>query len=232
MDKKGVIYLLRCTVNGKGYVGQHCSLAVETKRWAQHINEALRGSEHVIHRAIRKYGFDKFTAEVLWTGPVKKLNEMEIKFIKKMKTSVPAGYNLVLGGKMAAVTPEFCRRVSEGMHKWYKNNPEVRKVLRAHASLAWENGSGWAVSAATWSRSKENVSKLVAGNRTRARARIGTSLTEKHRKHISEGLQDRRNSGYWTEEALKNLAKGAQRNWIERYKKYGPTGRRSKGLHA
>lgn len=42
---KGCVYLLRNLVNGKGYVGQHCTLEPEKYRWAQHIDAANAGKK-------------------------------------------------------------------------------------------------------------------------------------------------------------------------------------------
>jgi group I intron endonuclease len=101
---QGCIYLLRNLLNGKGYVGQHKNAkTVEDVRWKSHIVAALeKSSKYYLHCAIRKYGVKKFSAEILWCGPVDKLNEKEVYYIKKFHTFVDdpkgGGYNLTLGG--------------------------------------------------------------------------------------------------------------------------------------
>ena len=109
----GCIYLLRNLANGKGYVGQDQSGDPENHRWKQHIKASLTGkSKYALHHAIYKaYHESKsqtlgFSAEVIWRGPIEKLNEKEISYIKKLHTYVrdPAGhgYNLTIGGDGAA----------------------------------------------------------------------------------------------------------------------------------
>ena len=100
-QKKGFIYLLTNLVNGKKYVGQTRAKTVE-RRWTAHIMMATAAKPAVlIHRAIKKYGVNKFSAEVLWTGPVDKLNIKETHFIKVHDSFVDdghSGYNLTRGG--------------------------------------------------------------------------------------------------------------------------------------
>ena len=98
--REGSVYLLRNTVNGKGYVGQHSKGKVED-RWQRHFSDSKAGSNLSLHRAIRKYGFENFEKVVLWTGPTDKLNEMEEHFIKQLNTFTRngQGYNATFGGK-------------------------------------------------------------------------------------------------------------------------------------
>ncbi len=93
------IYCHTCTVNGKKYVGQtaHGMLF----RWKQHVRESRRPERHVkaIHRAIRKYGADAFTHEVLETCDAQdSANASESKWIVTVGSLVPNGYNLTTGG--------------------------------------------------------------------------------------------------------------------------------------
>jgi hypothetical protein len=109
MKVLGCIYLLRNLKNGKGYVGKDKTGDPENHRWASHINTALRGkSKYILHRAIRKAHRESngctlgFSAEILWRGPVEKLNEKETYYIEKLCTYVldssGGGYNLTKGG--------------------------------------------------------------------------------------------------------------------------------------
>ncbi|MBD3878755.1 MAG: GIY-YIG nuclease family protein [Quinella sp. 1Q5] len=87
----GVIYKITNTLNGKPYVGK-------TKRSTE-----VRFKEHVkektyIGKAMRKYGIESFTVEVLEECPVEKLNEREIFWIATLGSKAPNGYNLTDGG--------------------------------------------------------------------------------------------------------------------------------------
>lgn len=121
---KGCIYLLRNLVNGKGYAGQHKNVeTVERTRWAAHIREAfVKKSPHPLYRAMRKYGIENFSAEVIWTGHPSEVNAKETHHIKKCDTFIHGGwgYNQTLGG--------------EG-NRGYKVKPVTIKKLRRSQKL-------------------------------------------------------------------------------------------------
>lgn len=103
--KNGItgIYLLRNLINGKIYVGKSVNVR---KRMYQHSKPEIyhkHTKESPIVRAIKKYGFENFSIEILetFTGESKKQDiiESEIFWIKKMQSNDPnIGYNLLLGG--------------------------------------------------------------------------------------------------------------------------------------
>ena len=76
------IYLITNKLDGKKYVGQ--ALDIE-KRWKRHISDSKK-YDYVIYRAMRKYGIENFSFEVLEECPVDKLDEREIFWINKLDT--------------------------------------------------------------------------------------------------------------------------------------------------
>lgn len=96
----GIIYLITNTSTKLQYVG----LTVQTlvRRWKYHIEQAKAEhikSEESLHAAIREYGAEQFTIEEIDKGTTKKdLEAKERKWIKKMNTLVPNGYNISSGG--------------------------------------------------------------------------------------------------------------------------------------
>ena len=134
-ERCGCIYKLTCKATNKSYIGQHDTLNPEGKRWRAHINAALRGEGLILHRAIRKYGVESFTAEVVWNGPVASLDKKEIFFIKKFSTLAPNGYNLTLGGHGTRgwkPTKRTRNNISKGVKAAYDNDPTL--ALRISAS--------------------------------------------------------------------------------------------------
>ncbi len=96
----GFIYLITNKINGKKYVG----LTVQTleRRWRYHIDQANTNRIKTLgslHAAIRKYGKEAFKMKEIDRGTTKKdLEAKERKWIKKLKTLVPYGYNISTGG--------------------------------------------------------------------------------------------------------------------------------------
>lgn len=89
---KGIIYKITNKVNGKSYIGQ-TRYTLEF-RWRQHIHKK---DDTYFHNAIRKYGIESFSLEILEECDYSKLNEREIFYIAKYNT-FKEGYNLTIGG--------------------------------------------------------------------------------------------------------------------------------------
>lgn len=89
---KGIIYKITNKVNGKSYIGQ-TRYSLEF-RWRQHIHKK---DNTYFHNAIRKYGAENFSIEILEECEVSKLNEREMFYIAKLNT-FKEGYNLTIGG--------------------------------------------------------------------------------------------------------------------------------------
>ena len=105
------IYKITNKINGKVYIGQ--SINIE-KRWKQHINDP----GYNIHNAIKKYGKENFSFEVLLECPVDMLDVWESDMINLYDCVAPKGYNIVPNGK--GISPK-CREICS---KWMKeNNP-------------------------------------------------------------------------------------------------------------
>lgn len=100
MDK--AIYKITNLINNKVYIGQTVD---PEKRWWQHCNNAKAcRDEYPIHNAIRKYGKDNFSFEVIeWT---KNYNEREVELIKQYNSISPNGYNVAEGGANAVLSGE------------------------------------------------------------------------------------------------------------------------------
>ena len=98
---KGIVYKYT-SPSGKSYIGQTIR---EKIRMRLHKKASLNLNDSTLfHRAIRKYGWDNFKYEVLFTiinddkAKVKeKLNYMERFYIRKYD-SYNNGYNMTLGG--------------------------------------------------------------------------------------------------------------------------------------
>lgn len=83
--------------SGKKYIGQ-------TKRLLKkRINEhATQDSSSIIHQAMKKYGKDTFTVEVLKECAYSELDYWETYYIIEMATMFPNGYNIRTGGSVGS----------------------------------------------------------------------------------------------------------------------------------
>ncbi len=95
----GNIYLIRNLVNGKGYVGKTILPIIE--RFAEHKQNAKKGMDYALARALRKHGFGNFSISKVVTSDVLLLDDLERHYIQFFGTFAPSGhgYNLTKGGE-------------------------------------------------------------------------------------------------------------------------------------
>ncbi|YP_009966833.1 homing endonuclease [Salmonella phage Se-J] len=149
----GIIYLLR--VNGQPYVGQ--TRKSFQQRLSEHLSEARRGNKTYLYNAIRKYGEESVTYEILEECPVEYLNDREIFYIDSLEAHFSkGGLNILKGGQidisgMAAAydidTKEFVgmRLVSDPgwnvsfvhIMKGRKLSEDTRKKMVESQAIAW-----------------------------------------------------------------------------------------------
>lgn len=136
---KGFIYKVTCTITGKVYIGQ--TIRSIEERWTEHTRNAIHNDnleyKNKFHRALRKYGINKFIvkeqevfeAETL-EALQKLLNAAETKWII-FYDSKTIGYNSTLGGDY---NPMYGIRG--------KDNPCSRKInqydLEGHFIKTWD----------------------------------------------------------------------------------------------
>jgi group I intron endonuclease len=133
-----IVYCHTNKINGKRYVGQ--TLGTMKNRWRQHVREAASlKSRRPFHAAIRKYGPEAFTHEVLDTAATEgAANTAELYWIARYGTVKPNGYNLDSGGGRH---PDTRQKISACMTAQLMSlSPENRSRRAAHATRAqWEN---------------------------------------------------------------------------------------------
>ena len=135
----GVVYLIRNGINGKGYVGQTTQKPRE--RFVRHCST---GNTPLCY-AIRKYGRENFTVEVLASCDSREeMNRLEALNIAARATMVPQGYNVLPdGGAIAgsSVPREVVeRRVAK--LRGIKRSPEFSAKLSAALrgrKITWGN---------------------------------------------------------------------------------------------
>ncbi len=130
------IYKITNKVNGKCYIGQSINIK---RRWRQHketyVNPASENYDYPLYKAIRFYGLENFSFEVLEECQPEKLNEKEIYWIEVFK-SYDNGYNQDRGGN------NFARftKLSEG------DIPKIFDELKNTTKSTEEIGANFGVS--------------------------------------------------------------------------------------
>src|SRR5437867_3368953 len=106
-DDTGVIYCLTNIINSKKYIGQALSYIINhgkikkhglEGRFIEHCTAANNGKDYCtkLYFAMRKYGTQNFTKELLLICPLNLLDEKETFYINKFNT-IKNGYNITLG---------------------------------------------------------------------------------------------------------------------------------------
>ena len=134
----GTIYVIRNTVNDKIYIGQ--TIQPVQKRFKQHLKLLKSNKNQLIHKAIKKYGKDKFYYEVLETniGTDEELDYKEQWFIQEYNTITPNGYNLCPGGCAWRRKPSLSSEDVQKAIDMYESGVSSRKIAE---ELGVEHGS-------------------------------------------------------------------------------------------
>lgn len=165
-QQTGVVYKITCLITGKPYVGQ--TRQKLNRRIAGH--KSSRRGRPGIDVAIRKYGWENFTVEVIETCPVEKLNEREIFWIRELNSKAPNGYNLTDGGDGGLNPSEETRA----------------KISANHADFSGAKNGFYGKRHSEESRAKMSVAKKGKSHKPHSQeTRDKISASEKG-KHVSE----------------------------------------------
>lgn len=119
------IYKITNKVNNKIYVGQ--TVRDPKVRFLEHMNDSV--SQDYFHQAIRKYGPDNFTFEIIDEAQtIDELNQKEIFWIKELNSyacSSSNGYNTTHGGQDNPMSHENVKE----KHDKIMRSDEVRKKI-------------------------------------------------------------------------------------------------------
>lgn len=116
-----IIYKITNINNGDFYIGQ--TINDFKTRWYNHLKSAFKKNSMThFHCAIRMYGEDAFSNEIIATASSKdELNQLEYDLIKKLKPR----YNSKDGGTGGKQSPEVIKKISNTL----KGRPNGRKGL-------------------------------------------------------------------------------------------------------
>ena len=172
------IYKITNKLNGKVYIGQ--SIDIDT-RWRQHINAK---DNYAIHNAIKKYGEENFSFEVLLECPAEMLDAWERDMIALYDCISPKGYNLTEGGGRCKYSEETRLKMSnarKGIHLSEETRLKMSNIRKGrHLSEETKIKIGNAQKGIP--RSEEFKRKISEANK-------GKNLSEEHKRKISESMK-------------------------------------------
>lgn len=125
--------------NGKVYIGWTGPEINADRRFSVHLANARAGCAEYFYRAIRKYGEENFTLDIIVsTDSEESVKHLEIEHIRLHASNNPEfGYNSTIGGDGVSSyswTDEMRLRHSETLKRYYADNPEAREKIRARAA--------------------------------------------------------------------------------------------------
>lgn len=179
------IYKITNTVSGKCYIGETTYKNPE-ERWRRHKETIKRGVGcPALRDAVKKYGVDKFTFEVIRACNLKDRFTIERSLIKEHNTQVPNGYNILPGGEGGGFlgkkhTPESIAKMKESCKKFREANPNHFETYREKLAEAMKK-----VDTSTAVKNSEVFQKAKEEGRVGA-ANWKTTKTEEEREAINK----------------------------------------------
>lgn len=172
---KYVIYSYE-SPSGKFYIGKTSN---EKRRKTQHIRSAYSGSITPFHKAIRKYGIEKFTYRVIVANVPEYFVVPFEKYWVHYHKAYTHGYNCTIGGEGSSGLPmsdDTRNKISEKA-KGRKSSEEARKKISASLK-----GNTRALGSKRTEDIRKKLSESLKGN-TRA---LGSKHTEETKQKYSK----------------------------------------------
>lgn len=130
----GYIYKITNQISKKCYIG------VTKKnnpyiRWNEHKRKIEQGIGcPALQCAVKKYGIDNFTFEILIICFDEERYKFEIEYIKKYNSIAPNGYNLTKGGEGGGFygkkhSQKTINKISQVSKQKYIDNPQLKKEM-------------------------------------------------------------------------------------------------------
>lgn len=199
----GIIYKFENLINNKKYIGRTIH---PEGRYKSHVYNKHPTS--LIDRAIKKYGIDSFTYDILCDNvPEEQLNILERKYIKEYDCLTPNGYNLTEGGegtlgwvpseetknKIREATIEYNKN-NENSFKGHKHSEETKNKI-GNKTKEWYKTHKHPLLGKHHSEETKKKLSIAAHNRQ--------PITEETKKKISNAVKGEKNGMYGKESAFK-----------------------------
>lgn len=133
-NKTFVVYKHTNKVNGKVYIGQTCNLSERWRCSGKNYFSSIK-----FFNAIKKYGWDNFTHEVLYDNLNQEAADRIEKELIEQYDSINNGYNLKEGGARGKLSKESLRKMGDSVRRGFKEHPE--RGIKIGLALTGRKGS-------------------------------------------------------------------------------------------
>lgn len=171
----GIAYKLTFP-NGKVYIG----ITRETlaQRVRRHVAYARAGRQYALSAAIRKYGEDSFSSEIVASGSWEELKRIEVQLIAKYDSLRHGGYNMTGGGEGSLGVS-----VSESTKQKISKTLAGRQLSDVHRKRVGDAQRGKRISEQTKQKMREAAAK-----------RCSTPMSDEQKEKISAALRGKKRS--------------------------------------
>lgn len=192
------IYAITNDVNDKVYIGLYSGKYLNS-RWRVHCWDVRNSSNIPLHRAMRKYGIEKFQIMRIWSGQITfdKLRQLERYYIKSFNSLSPNGYNLTEGGdgsfgfrhspetiaflKKKVFSAETRKRMSLARSRWKHSDEHRRKIGLA------SKGNKYHLGIPHSEETREKIIKALTGRKCSEETKRKMSVSAKKFFQIQRG---------------------------------------------
>lgn len=221
------VYKITNLLNGKCYVGKHKSVS---------LHNTYFGSGTIIKSAIKKYGKENFRKDIIEICNESNVCEREKFWIKTLKSTYPAGYNIEPGGEGGDMLSNHPNRnniiqkmknripwnkgktMDDNFKQKCKNSFKMTEERHKNMSNSHKNHVPWNKGKKTSDSVKEKLSKSHLG-KTPWNKNI--PMSESSKKKLSESLKHHvpwnknKSTGlHWYTNGIRNvLSKECPLNW-------------------
>jgi len=125
-----VIYEFVNNINQKVYVGQTVNFKKRIRDHRFNYNKRIKNT--LFYNALRKYGWENFSINIIEDCSDELLNEKEIYWIEEKKSLYPNGYNILEGGNQARHTDISKQKLSEGRKGMKFSESHIENLRKSH----------------------------------------------------------------------------------------------------
>ena len=127
--RMGTIYKITNKINNRFYIGK--TIGTIEKRWQEHLYDMEHNRDNsILHNAMRKYGVDNFSIEVIESNiPEQQLDSKEKEYIEHLKSHKKYGnYNITDGGNGGVVSSKITKEQAAEIQWLLVNNYDLSAI--------------------------------------------------------------------------------------------------------